>query len=167
MTTPIRALRARTAVLATAILLTALPLSGCSPFGSGSEGGSEGGDGAPVKLNEDGSVPNPLTSLTRQVGDYDVTVDVVQLRRIGKVTRVQFTVTPRSRGTSSKLTSVFFGEGYSSDVSGAYLLDVANLKRYPVLQAKDNVCVCSNHLSDFALDTPPSCSPTSRSCRRR
>jgi hypothetical protein len=154
MTAAIRGVRGRAATLATSALLATLALSGCGWSGSGSSPGSGSKDGAPVALNSDGTVPKPLSTLTRQVGDYDITVDIAQLHRYDKVTRVQLTVTPRSRGTSDKLPARFFSERYNNDLSGVYLLDTANLKRYPVLRADKSICVCSRELVDFTLDAP-------------
>lgn len=160
MTPSPRRVRTRAVGLVAGALLTMLPLTGCGMLGSGSGGsggsgsGSGSSDGAPVKLNADGTVPKPLSTITRTIKDFDITIDVAQMARVNQVTRLQFTVTPRSRGTSSVMPGNFFGSALDYDVSNVYLLDTVNLKRYPVLTANGEDCICSNRLSNFTLDRP-------------
>ncbi len=92
-----------------------------------------------------------LASLTRPYGGYDVTVDVLRIKRFEKTMRLEVAVTPRSSGATSDLSSSFFAASSNNDAGGLYLLDTVNLKKYPVLQAKDE-CICSSDLSAFPLD---------------
>lgn len=147
--------------LLAAVMLTTT-VTGCGLFGSGSapgsssgSGGSGAGSAGPVTLNADGTVPKPLTSLTRRFGDYDITIDIAALHRFDQATRLQFTITPRSRGTSTGLSSTFLGrDAGTADASGVYLLDTAGLKRYPVLHDAQNHCLCTRRPKVFELDTP-------------
>jgi hypothetical protein len=70
--------------------------------------------------------------------------------------RLEFAVTPRSSGETSKLRSSFFSDSSRPRADGVYLLDTVNLKRYPVLmrgEDKDR-CICSSDLRQFELDRP-------------
>ena len=140
---------------AVAVALAVPVLAACSmPFGEdgGGGGAAAAGDGAPVELAEDGTVKDALATLSRPVGDHDITVDVLQLRRFDEVTRLQFAVTPRSRGTDDELPANSFSDSYDRDVDGVYLLDTVGLKRYPVLRVDDDTCVCSRDLEPLPLD---------------
>ena len=110
------------------------------------------GDAA-VELADDGTVENAVATLTRPYGDYDVTVDVLRLKRFDKVMRLEFAVTPRSHGATDDLDYDFFSSSTSSTADGVYLLDSTNLKKYPVLVAQET-CICSSDLAAFPLDRP-------------
>lgn len=135
-----------------AIAVASVALTGCSVFGGDDDSGAGGTGESSVQLAEDGSVKNAKATLTRAVEDYDVTVDVLRIKRFDKATRLEFAVTPRSRGASSPLSSSFFGASSSSTTSAVYLLDTKNLRKYPVLTTSDDECVCSSKLQNFPLD---------------
>ncbi len=140
-----RALRVSAVAIA-----AAATLSGCSLFGGDDTASSD--PNKPVKLADDGSVKDSLATLTRRYEGYDVTIDVLRLARYDKALRAEFAVTPRSHGSTSTLSTSILGG--SSSASGVYLLDETNLRKYPVLMASDDKCVCSSDLNAFALDQP-------------
>jgi hypothetical protein len=139
-------------------LVATLSLSAC--FGGGddeAEGASDGGKSSipVVEIGDDGTVQGAVATISRPTGKYEVTADVLRLKRLGKVLRLEFAVTPRSQGASDSLSPNFFSASYR-DVSGITLIDTAALREYRPLQTsgKDSKCVCSRDLSGFTLDTP-------------
>jgi hypothetical protein len=132
--------------------LTVVGLTGCSMFGGDDSGDGKSADVA-VEVADDGTVKDALTSSTRPFGGLDITIDVLRIKRFDKVMRLELAVTPRSHGATEDLTSAYFSDTSASDADGMYLLDVSNMKKYPVVRVKDD-CVCSSGLSDFPLDRP-------------
>lgn len=129
-------------------------LSGCGLMGGDdAEGGSSDGVVPSVDLADDGTVSDSVASVTRPFEDYEVNVDVLRLQRFEKATRLEFAVTPRSRGGDDALDRNFFSSnGYSNQADGVYLLDTANLKQYPVLRVDEDTCACSELSEGFPLD---------------
>lgn len=139
----------RSGVVLVTVVLAAGTLGGCGLFGDDDGGGS--GTSVPVvELADDGSVKDAKATIVRPVNGLEVTVDVLRLARRDKVLRLEFAVTPRSKGSTSSLSSSFFGSG--SEVDGVVLLDTVNLREYRPLTTSDDECVCSRDLGSFELD---------------
>jgi hypothetical protein len=134
-------------------LAVALPaLAGCGLVGGDESAGDSGGGVPAVQLADDGTVADSVASVSRPIGDYEVTVDVLRLHRFEEATRLELAITPRSRGGDRAFNRNFFSaNGYSGQADGIYLLDTANLKQYPVLRVSDEECVCSSVPEDFEL----------------
>lgn len=132
--------------------LAGLGVAGCS-LGGDDDSGAGGTGESSVTVGDDGTVTNALVSLTRPYDDYDVTVDVLRIKRFDRVMRLELAATPRSHGGTSDLPASFFSDSSSSDTGGIYLLDTSTLKKYPVLQSQDR-CICSAGLTGFPLDRP-------------
>lgn len=141
-------------LIATVLGISAL--SGCGLIGSNGGDDTTGGGGKPpeIKVGADGRVKDSIAKYTTDNGSYKVTMDVIALKRYGEVARLVFAVTPQSKGGTEPMPSDFFSnETFGNDVTGVYLLDTENKRKYPVLTGGEE-CVCSNNLSDFPLDQP-------------
>ncbi|WP_461023582.1 hypothetical protein [Thalassiella azotivora] len=147
-----RTYRLRRLAAVTGLALALPALAGCSLVGGGDEGSGGSGSVPAVELAEDGTVADSVATVSRPIGDYDVTVDVLRLHRFDEATRLELAITPRSRGADRPFNRNFFSaNGYSGQADGIYLLDTANLKQYPVLRVSDEECVCSAVADDFEL----------------
>lgn len=135
-----------------AALLGLATLSGCGLFGGDDEVAT---DKPPqIEVGSDGRVKNSIRTLTNEQGSYKITMDVIELKRYDDVVRLVFAVTPQSKGGSDPLdTSFLSSETLGDDVTGVYLIDTENLRKYPVLYAGEE-CVCSDGVSEYALDQP-------------
>lgn len=127
-------------------------LSGCGLLG----GDGDIPDDKPpkIKVGANGRITDSIATYTSETGNYKLTMDVIALKRYDDVVRLVFAVTPQSKGGSDPLGSDFFStEVLGDDVTGVYLLDTDNMRKYPVLTSGEE-CVCSNDLPDFPLDQP-------------
>ncbi|MQA04955.1 MAG: hypothetical protein GEV07_20285 [Streptosporangiales bacterium] len=135
-----------------AAVLGVSALNGCTLFG----GGDDIADDKPpqIEVGGNGRVKDSIATYTAESGSYKVTMDVIALKRYDDVVRLVFAVTPQSKGGSDPLPSdAFSSETLGNDVTGVYLLDTDNMRKYPVLSGGKE-CVCSNELDDFPLDQP-------------
>lgn len=146
----------RRALGAGVLALAGLTATGCSLFG--------GGDDTPAtqipqaEIGTDNHVKGAVAKAVQPYAGKDVYVDIIELRRHGKVLRLVFAVTPRAKGNSDKLPKQTFGGSYSGgDAGRPYLVDSENLRVYDHLSigtGDDATCACTQGLDDYPLDEP-------------
>lgn len=143
----------RPALGAVLAVLCAAVLTGCGLFGDDNVASEKPPQ---ITVGANGKVENSIRSVTTEYGGYRVTVDVIELKRYDKVLRLVFAVTPQSKGSSDPLGADLLSSdtAFGDDVAGVYLIDSVNLRMYPVLKANGGGCICSDGVSDFALDQP-------------
>jgi hypothetical protein len=113
---------------------------------------------APERTTSTGSEKDASTGGTVDLGrivatgttsdkQFTIKVELFQLRRRGGLVTLNFKVANTVVGsTDSWFVGDFFGGNEVNDftVSGIYLVDTANKKRYPAARDTNGRCVCSN-----------------------
>lgn len=142
---------------ATALALVATLVAGCGLFG-GEETGSAG---APpkVELGTDNHAKGAVAKASQLWRGYDISVDVISLKKYDKAIRLVFAVIPRAKGSTDALRKQTFGSAgvVDGDAGAAYLVDGGRDRVYEHLTIGSGdkaVCACSKVDDDYPLDQP-------------
>ncbi|TNY37022.1 hypothetical protein [Thermomonospora catenispora] len=136
-------------------MLAGLLTAGCSLFGD---------DGPPptqipkAEIGNDNHVKGAIAKAVQPYRGHDVYVDILSLRRYGKVARLVYAVTPRAKTNTDELPRQTFGGSYLNPNAGApTLMDTKNLRVYDRLSigsGDDATCACTRLKDDYPLDQP-------------